>query len=150
MRRSGLVCSIVNVFARTNHFNPQNYYRGSASCQPLNPSNHTADITRAALIAFEDIWRPGLHFKSAGVMMLGLIRVENIQGQLFFPPDSLAESRKERLMSAFDKINASAGNTIRMGSVGIQERAKYGVYTVQNHRSPRYTTCWAELPIVQA
>ncbi len=151
MRRSSLVCSIVNVFVVTNHFDPQTYYRGSASSHPPIPTNHTPDITRAALIAFESVWRPGLQFKGAGVMMLGLIRAENIQGQLFFPPDTLADARKERLMAAFDKINTSAGsNALRMASVGVNERAKSGVYTVQKHHSPRYTTCWSELPIVRA
>ena len=151
MRRNGLVCSIVNVFAMTNHFNPQNYYKGSASCPPPAPSNHTADITQAAMIAFESVWRPGLQFKSAGVMMLGLVRIENVQSQLFSPPNTLADERKERLMVAFDKINTSAGNnTLRMASVGVNDRAKSGIYTLQNYCSPRYTTCWSELPIVQA
>ena len=148
MCRDGLVCSIVNVFAMTSHFNPQNYYRGSASHSPPAPSNHTAEITQAAMIAFESVWKPGLQFKSAGVMMLGLVQVENMQNQLFSPPNKLANERKEHLMIAFDKINANIGNnTIRMASVGVNNTA---VYTLQNYRSPRYTTCWSELPIVQA
>jgi DNA polymerase V len=151
MRRRGLVCSIVNVFAMTNHFRPQDYYKGSASCSPPAPSNHTADITRAAMTAFESVWRPGLQFKSAGVMMLGLVRAENVQGQLFAPPDALTDARKERLMAAFDKINASAGSgALCLGALGVHARAKRGVNTVQNRRSPRYTTCWSELPVVRA
>jgi DNA polymerase V len=151
MRRGGLLCSIVNVFAVTNHFSPQNYYKGSASCSPPAPSNHTADVIRAALTAFESVWRPGIQFKGAGVMMLGLVRAKNVQGQLFAPPDALADARKERLMAAVDKINASAGSgTLRLGALGVHERAKCGVYTVQNRCSPRYTTCWSELPVVRA
>ena len=81
-------------------------------------------------------------------MMLGLVQVENMQNQLFSPPNKLANERKEHLMIAFDKINANIGNnTIRMASVGVNNTA---VYTLQNYRSPRYTTCWSELPIVQA
>ena len=151
MRRGGLVCSIVNVFAMTNHFSPQDYYKGSASCSPPAPSNHTTDITRAVLTAFENVWRPGLQFKGAGVIMLGLVRAENVQGQLFSPPNILADARKERLMVAFDKINASVGSgALRLGALGVHERAKCGVYTVQNSCSPRYTTCWSELPVVRA
>ena len=151
MRRNGLVCSTVNVFVMTNQFNPKNYYRGSASHSPPVPSNHTAEITQAAMIAFENVWTPGLQFKSAGVMMLGLVPVERIQGQLFFQPNKLVNERKKRLMVAFDKINRNIGNnTIRIASTGVDNRAKCGVYTLQNYRSPRYTTCWSELPIVQA
>jgi DNA polymerase V len=151
MRRGGLLCSIVNVFAVTNHFSPQSYYKGSASCSPPAPSNHTVDVTRAALTAFESVWQPGLQFKGAGVMMLGLVRAKNVQGQLFAPPDTLADARKERLMEAIDKINASAGSgSLRLGALGVHERAKYGVYTVQNRCSPRYTTRWSELPVVRA
>ena len=83
--------------------------------------------------------------------MLGLVRVENVQSQLFSPPNTLADERKERLMVAFDKINTNVGNnTLRMASVGVNDRAKSGIYTLQNYCSPRYTTCWSELPIVQA
>jgi hypothetical protein len=83
--------------------------------------------------------------------MLGLVRTENVQGQLFAPPDTLADARKERLMEAIDKINASAGSgSLRLGALGVHERAKYGVYTVQNRCSPRYTTRWSELPVVRA
>ena len=151
MRRGGLVCSVVNVFAVTNHFDPQDYYKGSASCAPPAPSNHTADITRAAMVAFESVWRPGLRVKGAGVMMLGLARSESLQENLFAPPDAVADARKKRLMEAFDKINASAGSgALRLGALGVHARAKHGVYTVQNRRSPRYTTCWSELPVVRA
>ncbi|MBC8158593.1 MAG: Y-family DNA polymerase [Alphaproteobacteria bacterium] len=152
LRRDGLVCEVINVFAATNRFGPKgDYYRGTASAAPPAPSNHTADITRAAMAAFERVYRPGQQFKGAGVMMLGLARAENVQTNLFAPPDAAADERKQRLMNAFDAVNAKIGRgAVRYGATGVAERGRRGVYTVQNRRSPRYTTSWSELPIVRA
>lgn len=152
LRRDGLVCSTVNVFAATNRFGPAGaYFRGAASSAPPAPSNHTTDITNAAMSAFERVYRPGQQFKGAGVMMLGLERAESSQTNLFAPPDAETDARKQRLMEAFDSLNAKVGRgAVRLGAQGVAERGKRGVYTVQNRRSPRYTTCWAELPKVRA
>jgi len=151
MRQAGLVASLVNVFAVTNRFELASYYKGTASCAPPSPTNDTIDITQAAMAAFENVWQPGLRFKKAGVMMLGLARADSLQESLLDPPDAVADERKQRLMVAFDKINASAGSgALRLGALGVHPRAKRGVYTVQNRRSPRYTTCWSELPVVRA
>ena len=151
MRQNGLVASIVYVFALTSRFNPQDYYKGIASYAPPSPTNHAIEITRAAVTAFEDIWRPGLKFKKAGVIMLGLTRAENIQNNLFSSSSAKIDARKQRLMVAFDKINTQIGNNkIHLGAIGLNRRTKYSIYTTQNYRSPRYTTCWEELPSVKA
>ncbi|MBT5244847.1 MAG: DUF4113 domain-containing protein, partial [Rhodospirillaceae bacterium] len=152
LRRDGLLCSVVNVFAATNRFGLKgDYYRGAASSAPPAPSNHTATITRAAMAAFEQVYKPGLQFKGAGVMMLGLARFDDAQGNLFAPPDPVVDARAQALMTAFDTINSRIGRgAVRYGSVGVAERGKRGVYTVQNRRSPSYTTNWQELPIVRA
>ena len=152
MRHGGLVCSVVHVFAATNRFGPKgDYYRGAASAAPPAPTNHTAAVTNAAMTAFEGVYRPGQAFKGAGVMMLGLARTENAQGQLFAPPNAEVDARKQRLMEAFDGLNSRIGRgAVRYGATGVAERGKRGVYTVQNRRSPRYTTSWSELPVVRA
>lgn len=152
LRRDELVCAVVNVFVATNRFGPKgDYYRGTASSALLAPSSHTATISRAAMAAFEKVYKPGLQFKGAGVMMLGLTRFDGAQNNLFAPPDPITDARVRALMTAFDAINSRIGRgAVRYGCVGVAERAKYDVYTVQNHRSPRYTTNWQELPIVRA
>jgi len=152
LRRGGLLCAVVTVFARTNRFGPgDDFYRGTAASAPAAPSNHTATITSAAMAAFERVYRPGLHFKNAGVMLLGLARAEDAQGNLFAPPEPASDARAQALMTAFDAINARIGRgAVRYGATGVSLRGKRGVYTVQNRRSPRYTTNWAELPIVRA
>ena len=152
LRRDGLVCSLVTVFAATNRFAANGaYYRGTASSATPAATNHTTDITNAAMAAFQQVYRPGCPFKGAGVMMLGLARIENAQTNFFAPPDIEADARKQRLMSAFDSLNARiGGGTVRLGAQGVAERGKRGVFTVQNHRSPRYTTCFSEIPVVRA
>ena len=152
LRRGGLVCAVVTVFARTNRFGPSDdFYRGTAASAPAAPTNHTATITSAAMAAFERVYRPGLRFKNAGVMLLGLARAEDAQGNLFAPPEPAADARAQALMTAFDAINARIGRgAVRYGATGVALRGKRGVYTVQNRRSPSYTTNWTELPVVRA
>jgi DNA polymerase V len=152
LRRDGLVCEALNVFASTNRFGPEgSYYHGAASSAPPAPTNHTADITSAAMAAFAKVYKPGQQFKNAGVMLLGLARAENAQANLFAPPNAATDEKRQRLMTAFDAINTKIGSgAVRYGATGVAMRGKRGVYTVQNRRSPRYTTCWSELPIVRA
>ena len=155
LRRGGLVCAVVTVFARTNRFGPSDdFYQSTAASAPAAPTNHTATITSAAMAAFEKVYRPGLQFKNAGVMLLGLARAEDAQGSqgnLFAPPEPVADARAQALMTAFDAINTRIGRgAVRYGATGVALRGKRGVYTVQNRRSPSYTTNWAELPIVRA
>lgn len=152
LRQDGLVCSVVNVFASTNRFTHNDaYYRGTASHAPLAPSNHTAAITNAAMAAFEQVYKPGRQFKGAGVMLLGLTRTKDAQGNLFAPPEPASDARSLALMTAFDNINARIGRgAVRYGATGVSIHGKRGVYTVQNRCSPSYTTSWLELPVVRA
>lgn len=152
LRRDGLVCAVVNVFAATSRFDSGDArYRGAASQATPAPSNHTATITRAAMAAFEQVYKPGQRFKNAGVMLLGLARAGDAQGNLFAPPEPAADARRQALMTAFDAINARIGRgAVRYGATGVGEGGGRRLYTVQNRRSPGYTTSWPDLPVARA
>jgi len=152
LRRDSLASSVVNVFVRTNRFGPRDeYYKNTHSVAQPAPGNHTSDVVRAAMTALDAIYLPGLGYKQAGVTLLGLSRESEVQLTLFHPPDPARDARRKRLMTTLDDINTRIGSgALRYGAVGVQAKGRAGVYTVQNRRSPRYTTNWTELPVVRA
>ncbi|MHA1598219.1 MAG: Y-family DNA polymerase [Alphaproteobacteria bacterium] len=156
LRRGGLVCAAVSVFVRTNRYRPdQAQYKNSAVHAPPSPSSHTGDIIAAAMAAFERVYRDGLKYKQAGVMLLDLNRPDAVQPDMFAPTDTAKAVRGDRLMAMLDDINnRHGGDLLRFAASGTGAGTGNGgqrrAYTVQHHRSPRYTTNWRELPVVRA
>ena len=88
-------------------------------------------------------WRQGFHYKKAGVM-LGDLSFGEIQGGLF---DTRDHPRDDRLMAALDKVNRKMGaGTLRPAATGVTPK---GWRMKREHCSPKYTTCWRELPRAQ-
>ena len=144
LRRGRLLAGVVTVFIHTNRFAEFDRQHHDAATRPLAPpTSHTGDITGAALSALERIFRPGLRYKKAGVLLLELIAEERAPLTLFDAGGG--EGRGGRLMRAFDEINRKFGHgLIRYGS------ARPGWRMNQACRSPRYTTRWEDLPRVAA
>ncbi|MBT4464466.1 MAG: Y-family DNA polymerase [Rhodospirillaceae bacterium] len=152
LRRGGLFTTAVNVFVRTNGYRTdQTQYRNAATRALATPGSHTVDIVGAAMAAFDDIYRDGLQYKQAGVMLLDLNRPDAIQPDMFAP----THKRNDKLMTVLDDINARLGSDVlRLAAsgtgAGTGNGGKRRTFTVQSHRSPRYTTNWRELPIARA
>ena len=129
------------VFIQTNRFRaelPQ--YGGSAGCELLPPTNTTPVILARALEIGRRLWREGYRYKKAGVMLSEIARGP-VQAGLFDPRDG---ARDDRLMNAMDRINRKMGSgTLRPAVSSFRPRR----WTMsQDHRSPRFTTRWDELP----
>lgn len=87
--------------------------------------------------------KAGYPYNKAGVMLTGLSPAAMRQQHLFITAD---DSRNTTLMTALDRINDRWGrDTLRYGSSGLVR----GWSMKQTWKSPAYTTCWAELPIVR-
>ena len=144
LRRARLLAGAVTVFIHTNRFSGKDrQYHNAATRVLASPTSHTGDITGAALSALEQIFRPGLRYKKAGVLLFDLIAEERAPLTLFGAGANDGPGR--RLMGAFDEINRKFGQgLIRYGS------ARPGWRMNQAHRSPRYTTRWEDLPRVIA
>ncbi len=154
LRRDAMGAGQVCVYITTDRFNdsaPQ--YRGSAQVALEEPSNNTVAITRAALRALEAAFRPGFAYKKAGVMALELAPANACQMNLFAARPEAVE-KAGRLQDALDRINGHvdghiSGRDRDLVHVGARS-AGSNWHTRQHRRSPRYTTHWAELPIVYA
>ena len=95
------------------------------------------------------LYKKGVAFKKAGVMLSGLSSKNEQQGHLFGNQPKTNE-KSEKVMAVMDQINKrfKSKDMVFIGSQGVKRDEK----TWQGRRNkttPRYTTKWAELPIVR-
>ena len=142
LRGEGGHAGRISVFIQTNRFRedlPQYGRSGSCELQPV--TDVTPVILANALEIGRRLWRPGFHYKKAGVMLCELA-FEEVQGTLF---DRRDEKRDERLMTTIDRINRRMGSeTVHPAATGFKDRRSWAMR--QSFRSPRYTTQWTDIP----
>jgi DNA polymerase V len=140
VRQSDQVCGSMQVFINTDPFaraEPQ--HSASASTTFMSPTADRRDIVAAAMRIFERIWREGFAWRKAGILLLDLSSVADVQPNLF----SNQTTGSDGLMKAVDQINDRFGR----GSVGLGLSAKGAEWRMrQDQLSPRYTTRWKEIP----
>lgn len=143
LRSEGTLCSELTVFAATNRFHDNELQQyGNTKILFAEPTDSTLRIVRAAREAVNDIFVAGCGYKRAGVIASGIKQREGTPHSMF---DSERQSQHERLMQAMDSINREKGDKrIVLASEGMS-----GIKSSSEHRSPRYTTHWAEIPIVK-
>ena len=144
LRKQQQSAKAITIFILTNRFQ-DDYYSNSITLPLPLASNHSPELIHAALRGLELIFRDGYEYKKAGVIMQGL-QPENIQqGNLFLP--HYDSDKQQRLMKTVDRLNNKWGqDTLFWAASGI----KKSWATKRENVSPRYTTCWSELPIVKA
>ena len=141
LRKQASACTQLHVFAWTNRFqNEQDSYKGSSIVSVFDvATDSTIIMLKAANKALQEIFRPGCGYKKAGVIATGIIPRNSIQSQLF---DTTDHSRHTKIMQAIDKINAMQGHdSVIIASQGFDNIKMRG-----EHRSPRYTTDWNDIP----
>ena len=145
LRKAGMACHRLLVFVQTNRFResaPQ--YANSTSIALLTARQDTFELIQAAHQALRHIYKEGYAYHKAGVMLLDLVAFNAVQGNLFDPLD---RAKRSVLMTAMDQINQDFGmGAIQYAAEGLRPRWRMK----QEHRSPRYTTCWSELAQVKA
>ncbi len=109
----------------------------------LPATSVTARLIRPCLDLLERLFRPGLRYKKAGVMLGGIESEDCCRPSLLDPPDERGKS----LMRALDAVNGKWGrDTLYPASCGVARPWRMR----QDMRSPRYTTSWEELPEARA
>ena len=133
IRTANLVASSTSVFIETNRFGKSPHHAPSRS-EALSPAtNNTKHVVRAALAALKHIYREGLAYKRAGVMLLDLVEAGQAQVSLFDTQDP----RDDKLIEAFDAINDRLGP----GSIQFGPAAQAAAWRSSSaFRSPSYTT----------
>jgi DNA polymerase V len=106
------------------------------------PTADTRALVAAARAGLNRIYKPGLDYAKAGVILLDLSRAAQRQPDLF--ADASADDRSQALMATLDQINRRFGR----GSLTLANaRPAPRWRRREQFRSPRYTTRLDELPV---
>ncbi|TAL65824.1 MAG: Y-family DNA polymerase [Burkholderiaceae bacterium] len=147
LRSQGSRAGQMLVFAHTSPFRPGRSYSKAVTLALRRPSSSTLDLVATAARGMRTIYRPGVQFMKAGIMLLDLVPEGCQQGELALDSDAQASGR---LMSAVDAINDRYGRgAIRVASAGVQARVREWEMR-QEMRTPDYTTRWKDLPVARA
>ena len=143
LRNEKQKCSQVSVFVRTSPFSdhkPQ--HTGYETIEFSTPTNDTRDILIAAKKALLPIFKPGYDYAKAGILLSRFSNEATKQYSLFKDPSEPKENSK--FMKYIDELNAYE-TQIYFAS---QNTKKWSPMK-QNMTSPKYTTCWYQLPIAK-
>ena len=106
-------------------------------------SNYDSILAKAALYGLRTIYREGLLYKKAGVIVGGIAPQDAIQGNLF---EALDNEKLNALSQVTDAINARYGkNTLNIAVMGSSREWKLR----QEKLSPGYTTRWDDILNIQ-
>lgn len=148
LRAQSSHCSHVTVFLNTNPFAQHGeHYRNQATIPLSYPTSDSRRLINAAFYILERIFKNGYLYKKTGVILSGLSSNTQIQTDLFHEGNS---SQSDQLMLIMDKMNQRFGaHTLSLGSTGIPSSSSQHWRMRTNHKSPRYTTNWAEIPLIK-
>jgi DNA polymerase V len=147
-RKQGSAACQVLVFIHTSPFRKGPQYSRSMTVPLRRPSADTAVIVGAVLAGLRVIYRTGYQYAKAGVMLLDLQPQDHQQGELDLEDDRVEDRTK--LMGALDSLNQRFGRgTVHMASAGLAGDRRVWSMKLER-RTPGYTTCVADMPVVRA
>jgi DNA polymerase V len=145
LRQQNSLAYQIMVFIQTNRFRQEAQYANYRSARLETPSAYTPDFVKIANKMLTEIFRPGYNYQKAGVMISDIISHKYAPLDLFAP--CYLDDERKTLADFSDRINDKFGrDTIQLASSGVEQDWKMR----REQLSPRYTTCWNELPVVQS
>ena len=147
LRAQHSLAGAVQVYIRTNVFKPEVPQYQRAVTVPLpEASADTRVLTRWALRVLRRIYRPGYGYHKAGITLMNILPATNQQFSLFASGGAM-DARSQKLMGVLDGINGKYGRgTLRLAAEGVEK-----VWQMRRENlSPRYTTEWECLAVVEA
>lgn len=143
LRQQGSSCNMVYVSLQSDkHSKATQQYRASKIVALPYPTDSSLTISKAAINGVKTIFKAGIKYKRAGVIVMGLVATDNYQLQLF----TKENPKHKPLMQAIDKMNAKyADHKVKLGSQDLKQTWKMR----QERLSPRYTTNIKDIIIVK-
>ena len=143
LRRQNSSCYGIFVFLRTDsHKEGVEQHKANHMVHLPYPVSSSLIISKYAVKAVELIFKEGILYKKAGVMVTGLVPNDNFQLNIFENEDP----KHLHLMQSIDKLNAKyKTNKIKLASQDLQRTWKMR----QERLSPRYTTNLNDIIVVK-
>ena len=144
LRKHGLYANAVYVFIQNSPFDKTPFFAASFVVALPSPTDNTLQINRTALWILKKLYKEGIYYQKAGVMLMELVPAEGQQEDLFgFTQNG---ERSSKLMDTLDSINQKySKGTIKLASEGIHKTW----VMKRNLKSPNYTGSWKELPLIR-
>ncbi len=159
LRREKLVAGGIAVHIRSSKYacEPrQAPYNETVHVAFPEATDHSTLMVRTAMQALDSLFKEGVPYAKAGVMLYDLEKISGRQGSLL--PLTQGETpqmaqRNQKLMQMLDGINARYGShTLYYAGQGVGKGVEAGTKDAapwrmrQKFRSPKFTTAWEALP----
>lgn len=143
LRKQGSSCHVIYVMLSSDrHKKDLEQHRANRVISLAYPTDSTLVISQAAVHAVTEIFKTGIKYKRAGVIVMGLVPTDKQQLQLF----DNENPKHKPLMHAIDGINKKyAGYKIKLGNQDLKRTWKMR----QERLSPRYTTNIKDIIVVK-
>ncbi len=137
LRNQGSLASNISLFLYANKKNRDYLYRPSVSLTLFEPTDDTGAFIQAVENGLTSIFRDGMGYKKAGIMLTHLV------SKSCYQPDLFATSKsRPQLMHCIDQINQKYGkDRLKFASLGVQQNWAMRA----NAKSPNYTTQWHDI-----
>jgi DNA polymerase V len=133
LRKQNSHCNLIMVFISSNYFQVEmEQYRGFIAVKTDFPTNSTFEINRIAQKALHSIFKDGIGYKKAGIIVSEITPADNYQTTLF----NGENPKHQDVFKAIDQINQKTGNKIQFGNNDLKRRWKMK----QEKLSKRYST----------
>lgn len=143
MRVSKLYAQAVYIFIQNSPFDKAEHYNEPLVVALPSPTDCTMKITNAALWMLKKIYKPGIYYLKAGVMLMDLVPEGGQQRDLF--NYSANDVKASKLMATIDELNRKYGRgKVRLASEGFNQSWAMR----RDFKSPNYIGDWNELPII--
>ncbi len=143
LRRQNSSCHMLVVFLRSDRFKANSkQYRASTMVSIPFPTDSSLVLSSSAVRAISSIYKKGIHYKKAGVILTGIVPTYNHQLQMFTHEDA----RHKPLMHAIDRVNKKYNAPkLKLANQDLARTWKMR----QEHLSPQYTTNLKDIITVQ-
>ena len=134
LRKQGSSChTIIVILSSDRHKKDLEQHRASTKVNLSYPTDSSLIISNNAIKAVTSIYKKGIKYKRAGVIVTGLVPTNNHQLHLF----EHENPKHKPLMSVIDNMNKKyKGYKIKLGNQDLERTWKMR----QERLSPRYTT----------
>ncbi len=148
LRKAKLIAYQLSVFVRSNPFRQDlKQYTNSSGFRLSVPSDDLRYLTHSAKRCLRGIFKEGIAYQKCGVILTDLGPKREIQRDLFKQTSEKGLRHTEQLMSVIDSVNQKYGaRTLHLAATGLKKNWSMK----RQMKSPCYTTCWAEIPVVIA
>lgn len=139
LRMQSSLCGALRIGIQTSFHGDGPKYANAATCIPPYPTDDVRQLTKYALKAVEQIYRPGFAYSKAEVLLMDLRKRGEFTQDLFSPSQP---ERSDALMATMDRINRRWGHDC-LRTAAVPLTPDWGMRRAL--LSPSYMTNWDQL-----